>query len=65
MWIFRISDSYEDCILKAIQFGWDTDTQAAIAGSIAGAYYQNFSDISNEIWESLKKNKYIKEIVDI
>ena len=32
---------------------------------IAGAYYQNFSDISNEIWESLKKNKYIKEIVDI
>lgn len=42
-----------------------TDTQAAIAGSIAGTYYQNFSNISNEIWESLKKNKYIKEIVDI
>lgn len=62
---FVNSDSYEDCILKAIQFGWDTDTQAAIAGSIAAAYYRNFSDISNEIWESLKKNKYIKEIVDI
>lgn len=62
---FINSDSYEDCILKAIQFGWDTDTQAAIAGSIAGAYYQNFSDISNEKWENLKKNKYIKEIVDI
>ena len=62
---FVNSESYEDCILKAIQFGWDTDTQAAIAGSIAGAYYQNFSDKSSEKWERLKKNKYIKEIVDI
>lgn len=48
---FVSSDSYEDCILKAIQFGWDTDTQAAIAGSIAAAYYRNFSDESNKAYQ--------------
>ena len=36
---FLISDSYEDTIRTAISMGGDTDTMAAIAGSIAEAYY--------------------------
>ena len=36
---FLESDSFEDCIRKAIWLGGDADTQAAIAGSIAEAYY--------------------------
>lgn len=36
---FLESDDYEDCIRKAIWLGGDADTQAAIAGSIAEAYY--------------------------
>jgi ADP-ribosyl-[dinitrogen reductase] hydrolase len=31
--------SYEDAVRKAIRFGGDTDTTAAIAGALAGAYY--------------------------
>lgn len=62
---FVNSESYEDCILKAIQFGWDTDTQASVAGSIAAAYYQSFSEESNKIYEKLKQNPYIKNILKL
>ena len=36
---FLESNDFEDCIRKAIWLGGDADTQAAIAGSIAEAYY--------------------------
>lgn len=36
---FRISDSFEECIRTAISVGGDSDTLAAIAGSLAHAYY--------------------------
>lgn len=60
---FINSTDFEDCILKAIQFGWDTDTQAAIAGSIAGAYYKRFDDSSNRNWNQIKETSYIKNIL--
>jgi ADP-ribosylglycohydrolase len=36
---FRVGNSYEDVIRKAILYGGDADTLAAIAGGIAAAYY--------------------------
>jgi ADP-ribosylglycohydrolase len=36
---FIDSDSYEDCIKKAVLLGGDTDTLASMAGSIAGPFY--------------------------
>lgn len=36
---FLESENYEDCVRKAIWLGGDADTQAAIAGSVAEAYY--------------------------
>jgi ADP-ribosylglycohydrolase len=38
---FMRSDSFEDAIRKAIVLGIDTDTLAAISGSIAEAFYQS------------------------
>ncbi len=38
-WSFLTSTSYEECVLKSINFGHDTDTTAAIAGGLAGLYY--------------------------
>lgn len=46
-YIFLISDSFEDSIRKAISIGGDTDTIAAIVGSLSEAYYgldQNLVD---------------------
>ncbi|MGI5873130.1 MAG: ADP-ribosylglycohydrolase family protein [Bacillota bacterium] len=37
---FLDSDSFEDCIRNAVSLGGDSDTLAAIAGSIAEAYYE-------------------------
>ena len=36
---FFESEGYEDCIKKAILTNKDTDTAAAVAGTVAGAYY--------------------------
>ena len=40
IYCFLISNSLEDAIRNAISIGGDTDTVAAMAGSIAEAYYQ-------------------------
>lgn len=37
---FLESENYEDCIIKAIAMGGDSDTLAAMAGSIANAFYK-------------------------
>lgn len=43
---FLESTSYEDCIRNAISIGGDSDTIAAIAGSIAWAYYGEDKDLA-------------------
>ena len=44
---FLESENFEDAIRKAINLGADADTQAAIAGSIAEAFYEGVPD---ELW---------------
>ena len=39
MWCLRNTDTFKDCILKAVNLGDDTDTVAAIAGGLAGLAY--------------------------
>lgn len=41
---FLYSSSYEDCVREAIMMGGDSDTIAAMAGSIAHAYYNYIPD---------------------
>lgn len=36
---FFESISYKDCIFKAVLTNKDTDTAAAVAGAVAGAFY--------------------------
>jgi ADP-ribosylglycohydrolase len=53
---FLIGRSFEEVIRTAICLGGDTDTQAAIAGSIAEAYYCVPDSIRNEAWARLDDN---------
>lgn len=39
IWCLLNSDSYEECVLKAVNLGSDTDTVAAVAGALAGCLY--------------------------
>lgn len=41
------TDSYREAVLKAVNFGGDTDTAAAICGGLAGIYY-SIEDIPRE-----------------
>lgn len=52
--------SYEDCVLKAINFGNDTDTNAAITGSLAGYYY---NEVPNEWKRKIMKFEEINQLI--
>jgi ADP-ribosyl-[dinitrogen reductase] hydrolase len=39
LWSFATTTSYRDAILRAVNFGDDADTTAAVCGQIAGAFY--------------------------
>jgi ADP-ribosylglycohydrolase len=55
---FLYSNSYEETIRNAIMLRGDADTQAAIAGSIAAAYWGVPQDIHNECVERLPDDMY-------
>jgi len=38
-WAFLTTNSFEDCIIKAVNRGHDADTTGAVAGMIAGRHY--------------------------
>ncbi len=59
---FLESESFEDAIRTAISLGGDSDTLAAITGSIAEAYYGGVGDeIGEFIWEVIPEE--FREIV--
>ena len=39
VWSLITTESFEECVVKAISLGGDTDTNAAVAASLAGALY--------------------------
>ncbi|WP_407392399.1 ADP-ribosylglycohydrolase family protein [Methanobrevibacter sp.] len=53
---FLEADDYEDTVRNAVSLGGDADTQAAIAGSIASAYYDVPERISREAINRLDNN---------
>jgi ADP-ribosyl-[dinitrogen reductase] hydrolase len=63
LWCFHNTDNYKDCVLLAANAGGDSDTNAAIAGQIAGAYY-GLSGIPPEWTKKISWNKRIIEMVD-
>lgn len=60
LWSFLTTQNFHDCVLKAVNLGNDTDTIGAIAGSLAGAYYQ---ELPEEWVNKLQKKKLIDEII--
>lgn len=63
VWCLLTTDSYADCVLKAISLGEDTDTVAAIAGGLAGGLY-GYEAIPREWRDKLLKREYIEGLCD-
>jgi ADP-ribosyl-[dinitrogen reductase] hydrolase len=57
LWCLLNSNSYEECILKGINLGGDTDSTASVVGVLAGCY---FKDIPTR-WINCIRNK---ELID-
>jgi len=57
-WAFQTTDNFEDCIIKAINRGFDSDTTGAVAGMIAGCFY-GLSNIPQWMIDGLQWNKEI------
>lgn len=58
-WCLLHSNSYRECVLRAVNFGEDTDTVAAIAGGLAGIIY-GYEAIPSEWIEALKGKEQIE-----
>ena len=61
LWCLMVHNNYEDTILEAINLGNDTDTVAAITGSMAGIIY-GIDSIPKEWLDTLLKKEYILDL---
>lgn len=63
VWCLLNTNSYESCVLKAVNLGNDTDTVGAIAGGLAGAVY-GYNAIPLKWRETLIKLDYIEALCE-
>lgn len=63
VWCLLTSDGYEECVLKAVNLGDDTDTVAAVAGGLAGALW-GLDSIPKPWLDALLKRDYLEELCE-
>ena len=63
VWCLLNSDSYADCVLKAVNLGDDTDTVGAVAGGLAGLAY-GYEDIPSEWLEVIVSRDWINGLCE-
>ncbi|GAB4041093.1 ADP-ribosylglycohydrolase family protein [Spirosoma jeollabukense] len=61
LWCFLASSSYEECVLKAVNLGEDTDTTAAVAGGLAGIFF-GYDSIPQQWGLNLIKSEQIADL---
>jgi ADP-ribosylglycohydrolase len=59
LWCLLNTDSYQDCVLQAVNLGEDTDTVAAVAGGLAGLKY-GIEDIPQHWLDTIPKREEIE-----
>jgi ADP-ribosylglycohydrolase len=63
IWCFLTTDSYKDCVLRAVDLGGDTDTIACVAGGLSGIAY-GYDSIPEEWKNTIVKKEWILELSD-
>ncbi|MDR1594150.1 MAG: ADP-ribosylglycohydrolase family protein [Prevotellaceae bacterium] len=61
VWCFLTTNSYEECVLKAVNLGGDTDTTAAVAGGLAGLCY-GYNNIPERWLSQLARREDIEDL---
>ncbi len=62
MWCLLTTNTYKECIIKAVNLGSDTDTVGAVAGGIAGIIY-GYEEIPKEWIRELKSQEEIDGVL--
>ena len=61
VWSLATTTDFETALLKAVNLGYDTDTVGAIAGGLAGLYYQAIP----EAWiDALQRREWIENLIE-
>lgn len=63
LWCLMNTEDYRSCILKAVNFGKDTDTAACVAGALAGLLY-GWEGIPTAWREGLANRKMLDDVAD-
>ncbi len=63
VWCLLTTDSYTECLLKAVNLGSDTDTVGAVAGGLAGVLY-GFESIREDWVNRLIRHEMIEELCE-
>lgn len=61
IWCFLTTESYSDCVLRAVNLGEDTDTTAAITGGLAGLFY-GYGNIPSSWVNQLARKEKIENL---
>ncbi len=64
VWVLIRTDNFKDCLLKAVNLGFDTDTIAAIAGGLAGLFY-GYESIPEDWLSVIQRREWIEKICNI
>lgn len=64
LWCFINTNSYKECVLKAVNLGDDTDSLACIAGGLAGIFY-GYSKIPMEWINTIVRSNDIVKLCDV
>ena len=63
LWCLLTTESYSECVLRAVNLGRDTDTTGAVAGALAGLWYG--ADVIPEEWlETLAKRNELTDLAE-
>lgn len=63
LWSFINGRNYEECVLKAVNLGGDTDTIASICGGLAGIYY-GLESIPNDWLLQLQRHDWLVTTIE-
>jgi ADP-ribosylglycohydrolase len=61
LWSLLNTESFEQCLLKAVNLGDDSDTIGAIAGGVAGLFY-GYDNIPGQWLQVIKRREWIEEM---
>lgn len=63
IWCLLNSESYADCVLKAVNLGEDTDTTAVVTGGLAGLYY-GYDNIPKDWIDAIVSKEWIRNLCE-